>query len=125
MKRIIGGYDFGVLLYLFTQLLYVFLQDVFTMFSGKLISAVNVLMTTSASLKDDGGVSFLLEVVVATVAFFVVVVLLTSLDAMFSFHRYRHNNDKNEIKWLKNTKKIARKLTSRFATLCVLEKPIS
>ena len=32
----------------------------------------------------DGGVSFLLEVVVATVAFFVVVVLLTSLDAMFS-----------------------------------------
>ena len=90
-------------LYLFTQLLYVFLQDVFTMFSGKLISAVNVLMTTSASLKDDGGVSFLLEVVVATVAFFVVVVvvLLTSPNAMFSFHRYRHNNNKNEIKWLK------------------------
>ena len=30
-----GGCDFGVLLYLFTQLLYVFLQDVFTMLSGK------------------------------------------------------------------------------------------
>ena len=51
--------------------------------------------TTSANLEDDGDISFLLEVMIATVAFFevVVVVLLTSLDAMFSFHSYRHSDN--------------------------------
>ena len=98
-------------------------------FSGKPMGAVSIFMTGNYLCQPGGqwDVSFLLdEVVVATVvAFFVVVLLLTSLDVMFSFHRYRHSDNKNEIKWLKNTKKIARKLTSRFATLCVLEKPIS
>ena len=54
MKRIKGGCNFGVLLYLFTQLL-----DVF----------YNVVRENQwANLEEDGGVSFLLEVVVATVA---------------------------------------------------------
>ena len=91
MKKIIGGCDYGVAL--------CFLQDAFTMFSGKSMGAVSVFMIGSfANLEDVDGVSFPLEVVVATVAFFVVVLHLTSLGAMFSFHRYRHNNNKNEIK---------------------------
>ena len=40
VKRIIGGCDFGVLLYLLTQLIYVVLQDGFTMFAGKPMGAV-------------------------------------------------------------------------------------
>ena len=63
------------------------------------MGAVSVFMIgSSANLEDVDGASFPLEVVVATVAFFVVVLHLTSLGAMFSFHRYRHNNNKNEIK---------------------------
>ena len=71
MKRITGGCDFGVLLYLFAQLLYVFLQDVFTMFSGKPMGAISVFMqgTTSANLEEDDGLSFPAEVVIAACYF--------------------------------------------------------
>ena len=80
MEKIIGGCDYGVAL--------CFLQDAFTMFSGKSMGAVSVFMIgSSANLEDVDGVSFLLEVVVATVAFFVVVLHLTFLGAMFSFHK--------------------------------------
>ena len=73
----------------------------------------------------NDGASFLLEVMVKTKAFFVVAFVLTTFDTMFSFNKYRHSDNNNEIKWLENTKKIARKLTFRLATLCVLDKPIS
>ena len=116
-KRIKGGWEYLVLFVfqIVNQLLYVFCKMLFAMFSGKLMGAASVFWqgATSANLEED-------DVLVSTVAFFVVVVLLLSLDAMFSFQRYRHSNNKNEIKWLKNTKEIV----SRFSTLCVLEKPI-
>ena len=71
MKKIIGGCDYGVAL--------CFLQDAFTMFSGKSMGAVSVFMIgSSANLEDVDGVSFLLEVVVATVAFFVFVLRLSA-----------------------------------------------
>ena len=70
------------------------------------MGAVSVFMTGKTSTWRT---MMVCPLVVATVAFFVVVVLLASLEAIFSFHRYRHNNSKNEIKWLKNMKKIARK----------------
>ena len=56
------------------------------------MGAVSVFMTGNhlCQPENDDGLSFLLEVAVATVAFFVVVVVLTSLDPMFYFHRYRH-----------------------------------
>ena len=41
MTRIKGRCDFVVFLYLFIQLLYIFLQDVFTMFSGKPVGVVH------------------------------------------------------------------------------------
>ena len=70
--------------------------------------AISNFMTGNYLCQPGGGhdgVSFLLEVVVVTVAFCVVVVLLTSVDAMLSFHRYCHSNNKNKTKGLKNAKK--------------------
>ena len=64
--------------------------------------------------------SFLLKMMVATMAFFVIVVLLTSLNAMFSFHSYRHRDNQNEIKWLKHTKKsFVTKYNERFLGIMV------
>ena len=50
----IGSCDFIVLLYLFTQLLYVFLQNVFTMLSGKPMGAVSVFMTGNYLCQPGG-----------------------------------------------------------------------
>ena len=44
-------------LYLFTQLLYVFLHDVFTMLSGKPMGAVSVFMTGNYLCQPGGRVS--------------------------------------------------------------------
>ena len=108
-----GEKNFFFCIYLFSC--FMFLQDVFTnvfhCFNGR-----GEHFMTGDYLCQPGGRCWCVLFPWATVAFFVVVLLLLSLNAMFSFHRYCHSNNKNEIKWLKNTKKIARNLTSRFTT---------
>ena len=72
---IIGSCDFGILLYLFTQLLYFFVHKMFLLcYQENQLARYAFLWqgTTSANLEDDDVVSFLLEVVVA----FVVVVVV-------------------------------------------------
>ena len=71
VKRMIGSCDFIVLFYLLSCFMFVFLQDVFTMFSGKPMGAVSVFMTGNYLCQPGG--RWWCEVVIAIVVSFVVV----------------------------------------------------